>query len=478
LLWIFELVSERVFGGCMHVLSRIMSHLKGLRPERAESSDAAEPALGGQVFSPEILLRAPAVEAPQSLRRGAMLGEAEARSIYEQWKALGGYAVSDSGRSRMTSGYQSWKQRVELFLSRPPQDMRDRVEGWRRWLAEYETYARWMLTQKNTAPRVPGPAPFELALQVLDGEPLGQPPSISFRQIRIYNVKLPDGARYSFHDDPVQLGDKNPAYEAGVARIGVKLHKRPDIDALLTDAGIADPTERKVMKKIAEVESGFEAINTCDAGEVSVGFVPFTSDETGEGPLNWLLRNMKSAAPEEFDGYFRTMGIDVGDRGLTVVHLEHGRLLHGREAVHAIRDDKRLTAVFQNAGEKSRAYQVAQLRLAQQLYYLASQDFTLKCLVKSGEKAFVLTLSGRYGDVLRSEAGKVALMDRAVYRGLGNARQTFKEACTAILHEKGLSTLRALAEYEAFITPLVQPPGRIRVMEDKELSKPMAAPVL
>jgi hypothetical protein len=376
----------------------------------------------------------------------------------------------------MTSGYQAWKQRVELFLSQPPEEVRDQVEGWRRWLGEYELHARWLITQKGMAPRAPGPVPFELPTQVLEGEPLGHPPALSFRPIRVFSVILPGGSRYSFHDDPVQLGERGPIHEAGIARIGVKLYKHPDLEGLLTDAGLTDATERKVMKKIAEMERGFEAINTCDPSDVSVGFVPFGAGETGDGPLSRLLRSMKSADPREFDSYFRSLGIDVGDRGLTVVHPEDGRVLRGREAVHAIRDDKRLTAVFQNAGEKSRAYQLAQLRLAQAMYYLASQDFTLKCLVKAGARALVITFSGRYGEVLRSEAGKVAIMDRAVHRGLGNAQQVFKEACTSVIQEKGITTLRALAEYEALITPLIQPAGRIRVMEDRELSQPTAAP--
>jgi hypothetical protein len=285
---------------------------------------------------------------------------------------------------------------------------------------------------------------------VLEGEPLGPPPAVSFRPIRVYSVKLPGGSRYSFHDDPVQLGVKSLVHEAGVSRMGVKIHKRPDIEELLTEAGITDDTERKVVKKIAEVESGFEAINTCDPNDVSVGFVPFAAGEAGEGPLCRLLRSMKCAEPREFEGSFRSLGIDVGEKGLTVVHPDHGRILRGREAVQAIRDDKRLTAVFQQAGEKSRAYQLAQLRLAQELYYLAARDFTLKRLVRAGD----------------------------VHRGLGNAQQVFKEACTSVLQEKGITTLRALAEYEAFITPLIQPAGRIRVMEDRELSQPAVAPEL
>jgi hypothetical protein len=477
----------------MPVLGKVLSYvgraLSGGSPApsegaRALSHGAGHPAVPAlmRLTVPAGALRGPPAPAPtvapSSLRPGGVLTEAEARAVHERWKSQGDYVVSGSGRCRMTSGYQSWKQRVELFLAHPPGEVRDQVEGWRRWLGEHELHARWLITQKGMAPRVAGPVPFDLAAQIFEGEPLGAPPIAAFRPIHVFSVKLPGGSRYSFHDDPVQLGEKGPIHEAGVARIGVKLHKHPDLEGLLTDAGLADATERKVMKKIAEMERGFEAINTCDPNDVSVGFVPFAAGETGDGPLSRLLRGMKSADPVEFDSYFRGLGIDVGERGLTVVHPEDGRLLRGREAVHAIRDDKRLTAVFQNAGEKSRAYQLAQLRLARAMYYLASQDFTLKCLTRAGDRALVITLSGRYGEVLRSEAGKLAIMDRAVHRGLGNAQQVFKEACTSVIQEKGITTLRALAEYEALITPLVQPPGRIRVMEDKDLSQPTAAPEL
>ena len=77
-----------------------------------------------------------------------------------------------------------------------------------------------------------------------------------------------------------------------------------------------------------------------------------------------------------------------------------------------------------------------------------------------------------------SEAGKVAIMDRAVHRGVGNARQTFKEACVTVIHEKGINTVRGLAEYEGLIVPVIQTTGRIRVLDDPELSQPAMIPVL
>jgi hypothetical protein len=402
------------------------------------------------------------------------LGEAEAKVIRERWQAGGSYSVSDTVRARMTRGYHAWRLRAEGVLSTRGPELAHKVEGWRRWMIEHEAYARWELHPKGMAPQNPGPIPLEFAAQVHDGDPLRAPPPETLRKILIYNVKMPDGARYSFRDDPVQLDDKYLLHETGIARFGVRASKRVDIDELLTEAGITDVTERKVMRKLLEVENGFEAVHTYNTDYVSAGFIPFSSGEAGEGMLSRLLRNMKNAHPSEFEAFFRSLGLDVDTRGLVAVHLDSGKVLRGREAVRAVIDDKRLTAVFQRAGERSRAYQVGQLKLAMELYYLASQDFTLRTTLRLGDKGLLITVSGQYGDVLRSEAGKVAIMDRAVHRGVGNARQTFKEACIAVIHEKGAATVEALAGYESLITPVIQvpDPGRIRVMASKELSQP------
>lgn len=404
--------------------------------------------------------------------------EAEANQIRERWQTAGSYAVSDMGRTRMTRSYHAWRMRAEDVLSLPRAEGGHKAERWRRWLGEHEAYLRWALHGQGMTPQEPGPIPLEFAAQMQDGEPLGAPPPGAFRQILIYNVKMPDGARFSFRDDPVQLDDKYLLHETGIAKFGVRASKRPDIEALLSDAGIACPTERKVMMKILEVENGFEAVNTYDTGYVSAGFALFSSGEAGEGGLSRLLWTMKRAHPSEFEDSFRGLGIDVDPRGLVVVHLDSGKLLRGRDAVRCIIEDKRLTAVFQRAGETSRAYQVAQLKLARELYYLAAHDFTFRTTLTVGDKALLITISGQYGDVLRSEAGKVAIMDRAVHYGIGNARQTFKEACIAVIHEKGASTLETLAGYEALITPIVQVSalGRIRVMASKDLSQPPVVP--
>ncbi|HEX8699435.1 MAG TPA: hypothetical protein VF815_11405 [Myxococcaceae bacterium] len=476
----------------MHVFSRLLFRFTGRR-ERAPGSTEAVPLahpsdnpvvqafLGGRFQEGRGLgqPRPAAAPAASAAPPGGEFQEDEARRIQERWAQQGAYAVSNTGKVRMTRRYFGWRQRVEALLSFPPKEVKDKAGEWRRWIAEHEARALWKLRMQGRMPRASGGIPPELARQVFEGEPLGEPPQPVYRFVLLYAVKLPDSSQYAFRDDLVQGEDRTLARENGVARAGSRICGHADLEELFTSAGISDVTERKVMKKVSEVHGGFESINTCDAGFVSAGFVPFTAGESGGGSLAQLLRRMKAASPAEFEACFRGLGIDVDARALRVVHPGSGQLLEGKEAVSAIIEDKRLTALFYNAGKKSRAYQVAQLQLARELYYLASQGFVLKALAQVGDRASLLSISGRYGDVLRSEAGKAAIMDRAIQQGPDNARQTFKEACRSVIEEKGLSTVESLALYEALITPVLQSPGknRLRVLEDKDLSRPAELPL-
>ena len=476
----------------MHMLSRLLLRFTGRREDASGSAEAApavrpsenpvvQAFLGDRVQEGRGLGAARSAVLPRA-QANPLLGERdedEARRIQERWSQQGAYLVSNTGKHRLTRKYFWWRQRLEALLLIPPRNLKEKVDVWRRWLGEFEAQALWNLRKQGEVPRAPGAIPLELADQIIDGEPLGPPPLTVYRFVLLYTVKLPENTQYAFRDDPVQLEDRYLVQENGVLKVGSRICGRVDLDELFTSAGINDATERKVIRKVSEVHGGFETINTCDTGFVSAGFVPFTSGEAGEGSLAQLLRSMKAASPMEFDECFRSLGIDVDARALWVVHPGSGQLLRGSEAVSAIIEDKRLTALFYNAGKKSRAYQVAQLKLARELYYLPLHDFMLKTLAKVGDKAVLISICGRYGDVLRSEAGKVAIMDRAVQRGTSNARQTFKEACLTVIEEKGLRTLDSLSLYEALITPVLQSPGkeRVRVLEDKELSRPVEPPL-
>ena len=86
-----------------------------------------------------------------------------------------------------------------------------------------------------------------------------------------------------------------------------------------------------------------------------------------------------------------------------------------------------------------------------------------------------VTITGTYGDVLSSEAGKTAMMDRAVQRGVGNARNTFRDACKAVIAaHPTVTTLAQLAAYGFAIVPSLV--NRIQVLTETDLTQPPAAP--
>jgi len=371
----------------MHMLSRLLLRFTGRREDASGSAEAApavrpsenpvvQAFLGDRVQEGRGLGAARSAVLPRA-QANPLLGERdedEARRIQERWSQQGAYLVSNTGKHRLTRKYFWWRQRLEALLLIPPRNLKEKVDVWRRWLGEFEAQALWNLRKQGEVPRAPGAIPLELADQIIDGEPLGPPPLTVYRFVLLYTVKLPENTQYAFRDDPVQLEDRYLVQENGVLKVGSRICGRVDLDELFTSAGINDATERKVIRKVSEVHGGFETINTCDTGFVSAGFVPFTSGEAGEGSLAQLLRSMKAASPMEFDECFRSLGIDVDARALWVVHPGSGQLLRGSEAVSAIIEDKRLTALFYNAGKKSRAYQVAQLKLARELYYLPLHD--------------------------------------------------------------------------------------------------------
>jgi hypothetical protein len=175
---------------------------------------------------------------------------------------------------------------------------------------------------------------------------------------------------------------------------------------------------------------------------------------------------MRSSDATEFNTYFHSMGIDVDAAGLTVVDPATGTILRGAQAVQKVMDDKRLTAVFQRAGTDSTAFQAAQVKRAKAEYYLADKSFT----VTEG----AVTITGTREQVLTSDAGKVAIMDRAVQRGVGNGQNTFRDACKAAIRAHGITNMTELARYEREIVAALI--NRMDVFAQTDLSQPPALP--
>jgi hypothetical protein len=403
-----------------------------------------------------------------AVQRADPYSEEDAKKIKEKWEKEGAYTTSDTGDQKETRAYYAWKVKANKVLKPTKTLTKEKIDELKAWIGKYEAHELWALRSTGTEPEKPGNAPAELtALEVKKGVPLGAPPTPAYRKVTKYDVTMPGTKNaYSFKDDPVATSYSNLRNETGVAKLGKKIGTRADIDKRFDDAGVTDATVRKVMKKVSTEEGGFEAVNTYDTGFISSGFIQFISGETGNGSLSTVLREMKKSNATEFATYFHDLGIDVDDKGLVVVDPSQGKQLRGSEAVQAVMNDKRLTAVFHQAGANSAAFQAAQIKTGYSEYYVADHSFT----VKEG----TVTISGKYGDVLKSEAGKTAIMDRGVQRGVPGTKEVFKKVCRDLIKAHKLTTLEELAKYEITIIASIQ--NRIKVLEDSDLTQPAAAP--
>lgn len=195
---------------------------------------------------------------------------------------------------------------------------------------------------------------------------------------------------------------------------------------------------QKPVSAVASLEGGFESINTYDTGGVSLGIIQFASLSTGRGSLARLLQAFKNRAPGEFLTNFRQYGVDVAADGrLSVIDPRTGFETSGRDAVRSIIEDKRLTAVFQRAANKSRTFQSEQLRLLAQSY----NPLNLSVPVTLGGRATVVSLK----QIIRSEAGIATLMDRLVNRG---NLDPISSVISAVAAERGITTAIGLIDVE------------------------------
>jgi len=287
---------------------------------------------------------------------------------------------------RATRPYRIWKMRFIAALAE--------LEH-RRQMAEAEALRAWLTAYENTAVRravlakdsggMPAAALFTRRAVRRVIEP---PPAPAFEQFYGYKVVLPwNGAVYTYDANAVPLDSPYLLHENGVKDGGTPVRGQPDIHMLFACAGVTDPVAKDVLIKVSAREGGFDAVNTWDTGYVSVGFIQFTTGEDGAGhSLLHVLERMKAdearlAQPEkrvsEFTRYFTDHGIDVRDGQLYVRDPATGETKSGADAVQLIIDDKRMTAVLQDAGAKSWAFKLAQIREAYGAYYLADAPFRI-----------------------------------------------------------------------------------------------------
>ena len=430
-------------------------------------------------FLPLLLLSAPACRAQ---RPAPEFTDAERFALVKFWNEPGRYVsapledAKGPWKVRLTPDGSLWLwtyNRARGLGKTPPGQVPPAADAqqavWESWIDARVAWDRYLAAadaaQKNglfapNPPVNPGPAPADLVALA------GEPPAFAYAvRPSTHAVAFEDGEALRYTDN-VEMRPRFAYYrfENGVNSGGTRVKDLGpgELDGLLKEAGIS-PSEARVFKAVSILEGGFDSINTYDTGYVSVGFIQFASLAEGGHSLGGTLLGMKKDDPRAFEADFRRYGVDVtGDGLLVAVEPTTGEIARGPAANTAIIDDKRLIAVFQRAGRR-KAFRLAQLRAAKSMYYPADTIVTVKLDDR--------TLSGRVGDIFRSEAGMAAMMDRKVNTGnLGNLAMLL----TNLAREKGIARWSDFAPYEGQLLDNLY--YRVDTRNDPNLSQPAGGP--
>jgi len=342
---------------------------------------------------------------------------------------------------------------------------------------------------------------------VRDGGPA---PGWSGEHRKIYTIAVPGSPKpVVLRDHAVSPMSCDLVDPSGVGANGTPITKLPLAPVLFSAEGIS-PQQAKILDKVSTREGGFEAVNTYDEGYVSIGFLQFAMLQSGTGSAIDVLTSMKSADPSGFTHYFRSLGIDVDDKGhIYAVNPDTGDVSSGPDAVKLIQSDKRLTALFYRAGIESHSYMKAQVAVAFQQYWSPGKRFSVpvaevvdttsanpkvtycygQCQIGAATRLASDTsnvivhrlpdLSGKYADVFRSEAGRIAIVDRNVQMGanFGPAQEglegRFENAVNKVANGQLLERLD-LARHERDLIPFVQ--NRITVLNVPGIGQPVPIP--
>ncbi len=389
--------------------------------------------------------------------------DAERAACVTFWGRPGRVRVTFAApRASLTPDASLWFHDFNRALkTAPPAE----AAAWRAWTDAKFAHDRWEAAQAaGAAPTDPEPPAPGLAPDALL-RAAGDPPPLSAAVVpRRYVISLGDGPPLAY-TAPIPISPRYPSYRfaEGVISGGASLKDMPAgaLDALMRDAGLT-PFEAHVVGAVSRLEGGFDAVNTYDTGYVSVGFIQFITAVGGDGSLASVLATEKTNAPADFARDFHVRGIDVTPLGIyAALDPATGAELTGPEAVQKTIRDPRLVAVFQAAGRSSTAFRVAQIQAAKRIYYPAADPITVT--LPSGA-----ALTGRVGDVLRSEAGMATAFDRKV--NTGHAAPEVAAAAASVMATHGLTTLADLAPYEREVIAALK--YRADFLTDKSLGQP------
>ena len=410
----------------------------------------------------------PVLPLPPAAPTPPLWTDAERAACVTFWSRPGRMQVSlTPPRATLTPEASVWFSTFNRALrAAPPAD----AEAWKTWVDAKFAHDRWEAAQtagaSSAAPEPIAPGPIPPSLLRASGDP---PPLAAALVPRRYVINLGDGPPLTY-TAPIAAPPRYPSYRfaEGVISGGASLRQMSaaDLDDLMRASGLT-PFEAHVIGAVSRLEGGFDAVNTYDTGFVSVGFIQFITASGGDGSLASVLTAEKANAPGDFARDFHVRGIDVTSQGIyAALDPATGAELTGAEAVQKTIHDPRLVAVFQAAGRSSRAFRIAQIQTAKRGYYPAADPLTMT--LPGGA-----TLTGRVGDVLRSEAGMATAFDRKV--NTGHAGPEVAAAVASVMAAHGLKSLADVAPYEREMVAALK--YRADFLADKTLGQPPVPPL-
>lgn len=431
---------------------------------------------------------------PCLMLRGAhaenVFTDVERAKIATYWNEPGRYSVSAPPEAAKTGPWQirltteasiwflAYQKAVGAARTPPTMDAAATspdTKSWEDWVKAKVAYDRWFAQRTADAantqvigssykplaapetPATPGHIPPSLLAAA------GNPPPFAAAVTPLqYTVEFGPGETYTFQDNvPMRPRFAYYRFSKGTVAYGTPL-KEMDPEELrgLYEAAGFNASEQRVMGAVSKLEGGFDAVNTYDTGCVSIGFLQFITFDHGHGSLIEVLQRERADDAEAYNADFRNLGVDVDSTGvIVVVDPGTGTELAGREAVLKAIEDKRFAAIFQRAGKRSRAFRLAQIKVAKTHYW--PMDDPIKITV-AGQ-----TVEGKVSDVIKSEAGMATLFDRKVNRG---SIEPITDVVGRIMADHNLTTLSAASDYEREIIQALK--YRTDFLKDQTLSQP------
>lgn len=421
-----------------------------------------------------------------------MFSNDERAKIVAYWNEPGRYTVSappDAAKNgpwqvRLTVDASKWffgyQKAIGAGKAPPTADAIPAAadtKAWDEWVTARLAYDRWLAQKTADAANAqvlgaayqllaapdPPPSPGQIpsTLQAAAGNPPPLAAAVTPLQYTIAFADEPD-TPYRFQDHvPMRPRYGYYRFSNGTVAYGKALRELvpEELQDLFEKAGF-NPSEQRIMAAVSKLEGGFEAVNTYDTGYVSVGFVQFITHQDGKHSLIEVLQKERSDDPDAYRADFRQFGIDVDNEGaLVAVDPSTGAELVGAEAVVKVIDDKRLAAVFQRAGKRSKPFRIAQIKVAKSHYWPAEDP--LRVTVEGKE------LVGKVSDVIRSEAGIATLFDRKVNRG---TVEPLGAVVARVIADHRLASLSEAAEYEREIIRALK--YRVDFLKDASLGQP------